>query len=326
MIEQMDGQASLFDLDTWSGKTYPEHSAAKPERISRRSSKKSSKSANRMPVCVCVYRTEDGQRPDTITLRMEDGQSLGACMTHNSGACRRDESGLLLWPISTVFQRPRFYLTFNCTEKPYTPIFSRLSEILQSDADEKYNLSARACQGILNRAERRGKELPPELKAALIAQSQSTTKPQDTGAVEPDGMMTEEATALALESDSHLPQSPRASGMEFSVSKNEPVNLGGGARESSFSMNTPEPCQPSIIKASAFKAGNGAKAGNIGYEEELSPTLSAEESGTNQVPTCFAVDCRNATENSNVNGTLQAKSGGGISLNCNNVIRTSNNS
>ena len=138
----------------------------------------------------------------------------------------------------------------------------------------------------------------------------------------------------------------------------------GGAKESSFSMNTPEPCQPSTIKASlmcgnpldsqservyhgdgawhslnanetggqsrdavmcaAFKAGNGAKAGNIGYEEELSPTLSAAESGTNQVPTCFAVDCRNATENSDVNGTLQAKSGGGTSLNCNNVIRTSN--
>ena len=130
-------------------------------------------------------------------------------------------------------------------------------------------------------------------------------------------------------------------------------------------MTTPEPCQPSTIKVSltcgnpwdsqservyhgdgawhslnanetggqsrdavmcaAFKAGNGAKAGNIGYEEELSPTLSAAESGTNQVPTCFAVDCRNATENSDVNGTLQAKSGGGTSLNCNNVIRTNHN-
>jgi hypothetical protein len=39
----------------------------------------------------------------------------------------------------------------------------------------RYWLSAKACQGILNRAERRGKELPPELKAALVAQSTVST-------------------------------------------------------------------------------------------------------------------------------------------------------
>ena len=43
---------------------------------------------------------------------------------------------------------------------------SRLSEILE-DAPDKYRLSARACIGILNRASRRGKELPKELKEAL---------------------------------------------------------------------------------------------------------------------------------------------------------------
>ena len=35
-----------------------------------------------------------------------------------------------------------------------------------------------------------------------------------------------------------------------------------------------------------------------------------------------AVDCRNFTENSDINGTLQAKDGGGTSLNLNNVVRT----
>ena len=34
-----------------------------------------------------------------------------------------------------------------------------------------------------------------------------------------------------------------------------------------------------------------------------------------------AVDCRNGTENPDVNGTLQAKEQGGQSLNLNNVIR-----
>lgn len=172
----------------------------------------------------------------------------------------------------------------------------------------------------------------------------------------------------------------------------------------------------------AFKSGLGAKAGSIGYEEEIAPTLSAN-SGGNQVPAVMAfdttqicskdnrsvpahgkpchtlnahahapsvvldmshandvirecgdivpslqarmgtggnrvpltyqmqgfgdyregkvassckqrdykdstdlvcaVDCRNFTENSDVNGTLQAKDSGGSSLNLNNVCRQS---
>jgi hypothetical protein len=42
-----------------------------------------------------------------------------------------------------------------------------LWQILQADAPEKYYLSARACEGILRRAERRGKALPPMLREAL---------------------------------------------------------------------------------------------------------------------------------------------------------------
>jgi hypothetical protein len=38
-------------------------------------------------------------------------------------------------------------------------------------------LSARACQGILNRASRRGKELPGELREAL--ERQAVCDPQD---------------------------------------------------------------------------------------------------------------------------------------------------
>lgn len=64
------------------------------------------------------------------------------------------------------------------------------------------------------------------------------------------------------------------------------------------------------INAVAFKQGNGAKAGGIGYREEQAPTLAASPSGTNQVP-AVAVDCRNGVENEFVNGTLQAKSNGG---------------
>jgi len=34
-----------------------------------------------------------------------------------------------------------------------------------------------------------------------------------------------------------------------------------------------------------------------------------------------AVDCRNGTENENINGTLQAKGNGGFTINSNNVVR-----
>ena len=47
---------------------------------------------------------------------------------------------------------------------------STLWEIIELNAPAKYYLSPKACQGILNRAERRGKELPPVLKQALERQ------------------------------------------------------------------------------------------------------------------------------------------------------------
>ena len=45
-----------------------------------------------------------------------------------------------------------------------------MSAILQADAPERYYLSKKACEGILRRAAKRGKQLPPMLKEALEAQ------------------------------------------------------------------------------------------------------------------------------------------------------------
>ena len=51
---------------------------------------------------------------------------------------------------------------------------SSLSEVLEARAPQTYSLSARACEGIIRRAEKRGKPLPSILRSALewvIAQS-----------------------------------------------------------------------------------------------------------------------------------------------------------
>lgn len=59
-------------------------------------------------------------------------------------------------------------MTLNTGESPSAARESTLSQILDLNAPEKYSLSARACRGILNRAQRRGKELPDMLRDALM--------------------------------------------------------------------------------------------------------------------------------------------------------------
>lgn len=63
--------------------------------------------------------------------------------------------------------------TRNTGESPNVAVESRLSQILEATPHGKYCLSGKACQGILRRAERRGKALPPVLKAVLLTQSES---------------------------------------------------------------------------------------------------------------------------------------------------------
>lgn len=59
-------------------------------------------------------------------------------------------------------------LTLNIGESPNVENVSRLSQILEDNVPEKYYLSARACQGILMRASRRGKPLPDILRQAIL--------------------------------------------------------------------------------------------------------------------------------------------------------------
>lgn len=66
---------------------------------------------------------------------------------------------------------PGEYTTRSFGECPSEESVSRLSQILEDTPHPKYYLSAKACQGILNRAQRRGKRLPEALVWALISQA-----------------------------------------------------------------------------------------------------------------------------------------------------------
>ena len=128
-------QQQMNFLDTLCGKTSQEPSAATAEKTSSQSSKRSAPSL-----------TKTFQFLD---LRTGYGNLLGA-----------------YWETASVLHGESSMR--NTSESPSVAAESSLSEILQENAPEKYSLSPKACNGILRRAEKRGKELPPMLRDALM--------------------------------------------------------------------------------------------------------------------------------------------------------------
>ncbi len=142
MTSSLAGQESLFARDTWCGRTSPERSAATKAETSRPCSRKRSASSNRKPpVLKCLQKA--GLPGAGIGTWTDDGAWLGEYTMRNTGEC------------------------------PSVVVESRLSQILEVTPHTKYSLSARACQGILRRAARRGKDLPEMLKQVLLMQSAS---------------------------------------------------------------------------------------------------------------------------------------------------------
>lgn len=134
MTEQLEGQMSIYDLDSSYGKTFPEPSAATKAKTSGRCLKPSAASP-KTDYLFLDLRKESGITP--VAWSVTDGASRGGSMTLNTGEC------------------------------PSAVRESTLSQILQANVPEKYFLSAKACAGILRRAEKRGKELPTMLREAL---------------------------------------------------------------------------------------------------------------------------------------------------------------
>ena len=121
-------QESLF------GRTCPEPIQATKERTSGQSSRRSAPSKMKPPMFLDL-RQVSGILP--VPSWEMDGVSLGEHSTLNFGEC------------------------------PSVARESTLSQILEANAPEKYYLSKKACEGILRRAERRGKVLPEMLREAL---------------------------------------------------------------------------------------------------------------------------------------------------------------
>lgn len=164
-------QTPLFDLGTVSGKTSWGVSHQTMEKTSEPYLKKPQGSQSRMPLFLDLRKESKGIGLFQDVLWETNGRSLGEYMMLNFGGFRKDEGECVFSLISTETP-PRNYC-LNCGERPTDPNPTKLSQILEQNPDPKYNLSAKACQGILNRAARRGKELPKMLQDALEHQAQS---------------------------------------------------------------------------------------------------------------------------------------------------------
>ena len=171
MTSGMGEQLTLQGLGMLSMKTYQEHSQATETnsaavKTSAASSKRSHKSAKKMFAFLDLRAS--GPQADASSWTTD--QLLGECMTLNSSECHKDGSASLCYVTSTDLQHQGFCLTLNLSEKPRVANPTLLSDILEEDVDERYNLSSKACRGILNRANKRGKKLPEILEEALKAQ------------------------------------------------------------------------------------------------------------------------------------------------------------
>ena len=144
---QCEGQMSLFDQDLWFGKTCPVPSVQTKEKISEQSSRKRQGSQTKLPLFLDLR--ESGHQADASW----------------------EMGGLLLGEFTMQ----------GFGELPNVERESLLSQILEDTPHPKYYLSPKACQGILRRAENRGKELPPQLKEALIRQSLSKNDVENRG-------------------------------------------------------------------------------------------------------------------------------------------------
>ena len=172
-LMDLDGQITWQDRGMQFGKMSQVPLVQEPRKgqTSKESSRSSSASQTRMlPMCLCL-KTESGASQDISTMKWDDGVLPGLLTMHSITDLHKDENGLLWCAISTDYLPEKLYLTLNTGERPRESNQAKLSDILQDDADLKYNLSPKACFGILRRAEKRGKELPEILREALESQA-----------------------------------------------------------------------------------------------------------------------------------------------------------
>lgn len=223
-------QASMFDPASHAGKTSAAHSAQDTPKARTSASCWRKRSALTYLPFMCLSVTKDG------------GDLLGQPY----------------WEILSPYVGDA--LTLNTGVSPRVAIASSLWRILEARPHRKYYLSRKACLGILRRARKRGKALPPPLQLALEVQS---------GLRLPDVLT---LVQLGLLKAYHINQ------------RDEGIDLDDKAGALMASSN-----QQMQTFVAGFSAGAGASAGGIGYSENVAPTLKAGAGG-NSMPSVLCLN------------------------------------
>jgi DNA (cytosine-5)-methyltransferase 1 len=192
-------------------------------------------------------------------------------------------------------------------------------------------LTRKACLGILRRADERGKELPPQLQAALMAQA-GVDSAKSSGSDQMQIFLMEAPVAFAANQRDEVRNLHDIAGA---------LGARPGMKQQTFVAHscltpwdtqqarvfTPEGTAPTLAGAdggggrnpggvlftAGFCAGAAPTAGGIGYQEDCSPTLKAAESGTNMVPSVLCLNDQGGSVidySENVTGTLRAQEHG----------------
>lgn len=336
----MDGQVTWSDLGFSFGRTLSEHSAATEEKTSQPCWKKLRVSQNQDFLYLDCRKSGNGQKQEPLTVM--GGLSLGELTTLRTGEKPSEtavQEMLSVWGPHSVAEE------------------SRLSQILEETPHPKYNLTAKACLGILRRVERRGKDLPKLLKQVLLMQSASG------GGCDGGGkgalVQTEKSGTLGTGNDqtifTAIPINDKAtrwqgggesrnhdgSGNVLGIGKegDPSPTLTAGDRHGVMAVALDMTHACDVIRecgeqAPALQArmgtggnqvpltygiGNGQAHEASIMTEEVSQTLNTMHDA--QAVMCSSIDCRNFREGGEINGTLQAKESGGQSLNLNNTVR-----
>lgn len=157
-----------------------------------------------------------------------------------------------------------------------------LSQILEASPHRRYYLSRTACLGILRRARERGKELPPQLREALMAQAGLTV----------------------------WNVSQTADPIAFAANQRDEVR---DLHDVAGALGAQPGMKQQTFIAAGFCAGAAPTAGGIGYQEEVAPTLKAAESGINMVPSVLCLNDQGGSVmdcTEDITGTLRAQEHG----------------
>lgn len=202
-IEEQGEQMSIFDLDICCGRTCLEHSVVTKEKTSELSWKKWQGLQKKESIFLDLRR-ENGQTQESylgIITPLRGESSMP-----NTGEFLRGDEGFVLSQILMGIRQPKSFLTkINNTDQPTEENVTHLSQILELNPDPKYNLSPKACQGILNRAMKRGKKLPPMLEEALkqvIELSHTKTEKENLGGGK--GGLIQEDLATSLRTNNYM--------------------------------------------------------------------------------------------------------------------------